>query len=90
MGYVASVNSKHRQTLAAVFTDPVSGTLVWADVERLLIACGAQVVEGNGSRVRFVFGREVETFHRPHPAKEAKRYQVRAARDFLERIGVRP
>ena len=33
---------------------------------------------------------EVETFHRPHPAKEAKRYQVRAARAFLERIGVTP
>jgi len=28
--------------------------------------------------------------HRPHPAKEAKRYQLRDARDFLERIGVRP
>jgi hypothetical protein len=27
-------------------------------------------------------------FHRPHPAKEAKRYQVRDARAFLERIGV--
>jgi HicA toxin of bacterial toxin-antitoxin, len=48
------------------------------------------VIEGRGSRVRFVWGDEVESFHRPHPAKEAKRYQVRAARDFLERIGVIP
>ncbi|AXI53000.1 type II toxin-antitoxin system HicA family toxin [Sulfitobacter sp. M220] len=32
----------------------------------------------------------VATFHCPHPAKEAKRYQVRAARAFLERIGVTP
>ena len=33
---------------------------------------------------------EVETFRRPHPTKEAKRYQIRAARAFLERIGVDP
>ena len=31
---------------------------------------------------------EVATFHRPHPAKEAKRYQVRDARDFLDRMGM--
>ena len=84
------MNSKHRKTLYVVFTDPVSGTVAWADVEGLLIEVGAQLVEGRGSRVRFVCGSEVETFHRPHPAKEAKRYQVRAARDFLERIGVTP
>ena len=77
-------------TLAVVFTDPVSGTIEWSAVERLLIAAGAQVIEGRGSRVRFEKDGEVETFHRPHPAKEAKRYQVRAARAFLERIGVTP
>lgn len=84
------MNSKHRKTLAVVFTDPVSGTIEWSAVERLLVAAGAQVIEGRGSRVRFEKDGEVETFHRPHPAKEAKRYQVRAARAFLERIGVTP
>ena len=84
------MNSKHRRTLAAVFADPVSGTIEWAAVEKLLMAAGAQVIEGRGSRVRFEKDGEVATFHRPHPAKEAKRYQVRDARDFLERIGVTP
>ena len=84
------MNSKHRKTLAVVFTDPVSGTVEWSAVERLLVAAGARVIEGRGSRVRFEKDGEVETFHRPHPAKEAKRYQVRAARAFLERIGVTP
>ena len=84
------MNSKHLRTLKALFTDPTSGTIAWTDVESLLFAVGARVVEGRGSRVRFICGEEVETFHRPHPAKEAKRYQVRAARDFLERIGIRP
>ena len=84
------MNNRHRKTLDTVFADPVTGTLAWADVETLLVAAGARVIEGRGSRVRFEKDGEVETFHRPHPAKEAKRYQVRAARAFLERIGVTP
>lgn len=90
MPYLVPVNSKHRKTLAAVFTDPVCGTIEWAAVESLLIAAGARLIEGRGSRVRFEKDGEIATFHRPHPAKEAKRYQVRDARDFLERIEVRP
>lgn len=84
------MNNRHRRTLDAVFADPISGTLAWADVEGLLVAAGAWIIEGRGSRVRFEKDGEVETFHRPHPAKEAKRYQVRAARAYLERIGVTP
>ncbi|WP_268807363.1 type II toxin-antitoxin system HicA family toxin [Tepidimonas taiwanensis] len=59
-------------------------------IEALLIAVGCTVIEGRGSRVRFAFGDKVATFHRPHPAKEAKPYQVEDARTFLERIGVKP
>ena len=88
--YLAPMNSKHRKTLVAVFTNPVSGTIEWAAVESLLLAAGAQMIEGRGSRVRFETDGEVATFHRPLPAKEAKRYQGRDARDFLERIGVKP
>lgn len=84
------MNSKHRKTLAAVFAHPVSGAIDWVAIENLLLAVGARPIEGRGSRVRFEKNGEVATFHRPHPAKEAKRYQVRDERDFLERIGVRP
>lgn len=84
------MNSKHKKTLALVFKDPVSGTIEWSAVEGLLIAVGCEVIEGNGSRVRFVKDGVVGTFHRPHPAKEAKRYQVKDAREFLIQIGVKP
>ncbi len=84
------MNSKHARTLKAVFKNPVSASVAWADIESLLVSVGCEVVEGSGSRVRFVMNGEVETFHRPHPAKEAKRYQVRAARDYLIRLGVKP
>lgn len=84
------MNSKQRRTLAAIFAEPVLGTIEWAAIESLFLAAGARLIEGRGSRVRFEKDGEVETFHRPHPIKEAKRYQVRAARAFLERIGVIP
>lgn len=84
------MNSKQTKTLEAIFKNPVSGTIEWADVEGLLIAVGCEVVEGNGSRVRFNYKGHIASFHRPHPAKEAKRYQVKDAREFLVQIGVRP
>lgn len=88
--FLSGMNSKHRKTLAVVFTDPVCGTIEWMAIEGLLLAADAQRIEGRGSRVRFEKDGEIVTFHRPHPGKEAKRYQVRDARDFLERIKVTP
>lgn len=83
------MNNRQRKTLEAIFTDPVSGTIHWSDIERLLIAVGCKVIEGSGSRVRFAFKGHVTAFHRPHPEKEAKRYQVKDAREFLILIGVK-
>ncbi len=84
------MRGRHRKTPAAIFHEPVSGTIEWTAIEGLLVAAGARMIEGRGSRVRFEKDGEVETFHRPHPAKEAKRYPVRAARAFLPRIGITP
>ncbi|NRP21665.1 hypothetical protein LPJGGPFB_04924 [Ensifer adhaerens] len=84
------MNSKQKKTLAAVFKDPVSGTIEWAAVENLLVAAGANVIEESGSRVKFEKDGIIASFHRPHLDKEAKRYQVRDAREFLRQIGVSP
>ena len=59
-------------------------------MESLFVALGCAVIEGNGSRVRSELGGVVATFHRPHPAKEAKPYQVRDAKLFLTEAGVKP
>ena len=67
-----------------------TNTLEWARVESLLVAAGARIVEGNGSRVRFELNGVVATFHRPLPGNEAKPYQVRDVRAFLEQAGVTP
>jgi HicA toxin of bacterial toxin-antitoxin, len=84
------MNSRHRKTLEAVFAEPTKTNLAWAAVEALLIAAGCELIEGSGSRVKFSHGSETVSFHRPHPGKEAIRYQVKDARALLEKIGVRP
>lgn len=84
------MNSKHRMTLDAIFSRPVPASLEWSRIEALFISLGAQVVEGGGSRVKFLLNGELASFHRPHPAKEAKPYQVRDARTFLQNIGIVP
>jgi hypothetical protein len=61
-----------------------------ADIESLLVSAGARVIEGSGSAVRFECNGVIARFHRPHPDKDAKRYQVKDARAFLSAIGVRP
>lgn len=84
------MNGTHRKTLAAVFSDPVNGALEWRRIEALLVAAGCSVTEGAGSSVTFECDGLRAYFHRPHPGKEALRYRVRDARDFLTAIGVTP
>jgi len=85
-----SMNSKQRKTLDAIFAKPTLTNLEWDHMESLLITVGCKVIEGNATRVRFVLGEAVTTFHRQHPAKEAKKYQVDDARVFLATIRVTP
>lgn len=66
------MNNRQRKTLLAIFSDPVSGSIAWADVESLLVGIGCTVIEGSGSRVRFERDGHLAFFHRPHPEKEAK------------------
>jgi HicA toxin of bacterial toxin-antitoxin, len=84
------MNASHKKTLLAIYAVPTSSTLEWKKIESLFLSLGAQTIEGNGSRVRFELNGVVATFHRPHPQKEAKPYQVRDAKEFLIQLGVQP
>jgi hypothetical protein len=88
--YHYSVNTRHRKTLAAIFAKPTSPNIVFADIEALIKALGGAMLEREGSRVRIDLQGECWRCHRPHPGKEAKRYQIEEAREFLERAGVLP
>jgi len=84
------MNSKNRKTLEAIFSHPTKSNIKWTDVKNLLLAVDAEMIEGEGSRVSFVKGTVKMAFHRPHPGKEVKPYQVEAARDFLLALEVTP
>jgi HicA toxin of bacterial toxin-antitoxin, len=84
------MHSKHRKTLATIFTDPVSARIRWRDIEALFRALGGELVEGRGSRVTVFLGDAKATFHRPHPRPDTDKGAVRAVRRFLLQAGVRP
>jgi hypothetical protein len=74
----------------AIFAKPTSPSIVFNDIEVLLVALGGQEHEREGSRVKITIKEEQWRCHCPHPGKEAKRYQVEEIRELLERIGVHP
>lgn len=89
MCYHLLMSNAHTKTWDAIFKTPTPATLEWRRIESLFLAVGAKRIEGSGSRVRFILNDVVATFHRPHPRKEAKPYQVRDARSFLENSGAK-
>ena len=84
------MNKAHRKTLNDIFSQPIPATLEWRRIESLFVSLGAQTIEGSGSRIRFDLNGVIAAFHRPHPAKDAKPYQVKDAKTFLENAGVKP
>jgi len=88
--YHLRVNAKHCKTLAAVFARPTLASIPFAEIEALVKALGGRITEREGSRIKVELKGEQWRCHRPHPAKEAKRYQVEEARELLERVGVLP
>lgn len=83
------LSGKHKATLEAVFADPVRAGIAWRDIEALLMACGAEISEGNGSRVRVALSGVRAVFHRPHPQKETDKGAVKSVRRFLTEAEIR-
>lgn len=84
------MNTRQKQTLQDVFEDQVRSNILWTDIESLLRACGAEISEGKGSRIRIVLNGVRAVFHRPHPQKETDKGAVKSMRRFLTEAGVMP
>ncbi|MCL2635739.1 MAG: type II toxin-antitoxin system HicA family toxin [Betaproteobacteria bacterium] len=84
------MKAKHAKTLRAVFARPTLASIVFADLASLIVALGGEVREGDGSRVVFELNGKRLYPHRPHPGKEARRYQVEELRALLESEGIQP
>jgi HicA toxin of bacterial toxin-antitoxin, len=85
-----NLSRKHQDTLDAIFATPVRAGIVWNDIEALFRACGAEISEGSGSRVRVALNDVRAVFHRPHPRKETDKGAVKSVRRFLTEAGLEP
>ncbi|CAN2042826.1 Type II toxin-antitoxin system HicA family toxin [Candidatus Magnetomoraceae bacterium gMMP-15] len=82
------MKAKHRKTFKAIFAKPTKANIKFNNIEALIKALGGEVREGGGSRIALeIFGSRKYT-HRPHPGKEAKRYQVEEIRDWLTKLEI--
>jgi HicA toxin of bacterial toxin-antitoxin, len=84
------MNKKHERTLESIFKNPVQSNVAWRDCEKLLEALGAEISEGNGSRVRIALNGVRAVFHRPHPQKEIDKGALVSLREFLENAKIIP
>ncbi|CAN5238969.1 type II toxin-antitoxin system HicA family toxin [soil metagenome] len=83
------MNRKHRQILKDIFENPVRANVLWSDIEKLLIALGAELSEGRGSRIRIALNGVRAVFHRPHPRKETDKGAMVSMRRFLTEAEVK-
>lgn len=88
--YHKVMNKKHYRTLEAIFKEPTQSSVLWSDIEKMLVSLGADISEGSGSRVRIVLNGIRAVFHRPHPQKETDKGAIRSMRHFLKNAGVKP
>ncbi len=82
------IRNKHQKILKSIFAKPVQSGILWIDIESLLVSLGAEISEGNGSRVRIALNGRRAVFHRPHPQKETDKGAVTSMRRFLTEAGV--
>jgi hypothetical protein len=72
------MNNKNRKTYDAIFAKPIGCNILWTEVVTLVLALGGDVIQGDGSKMRFDLNGVSLNIHSPHPQKELKRYQVKA------------
>lgn len=85
-----TLSGKHKAILEAIFAEPVRAGILWRDIEALFEACGGEISEGRGSRVRVALKGVRAVFHRPHPQKETDKGAVKSVRRFLSEAEIRP
>lgn len=83
------MQNKHRKTLEHIFKKPTPSNIEWKEKESLFKSLGAEISEGNGSRIRIKLNSVRAVFHRPHPKKETDKGAVNSVKRFLSNAGVK-
>jgi len=84
------MKAKHRRILDVIFSVPTRGGIVFSDIEALIVSLGGEVKEWEGSRIVFEIRAGRKYMHRPHPGKEAKKYQIEELREWFIKLEVNP
>ena len=84
------MSGKHLKTLQDVFATPAKSNIPWRDIGKMLLALGAEVSGGSGSRVRIALNEVRAVFHRPHPRKETDKGAVVSMKRFLLSANITP
>lgn len=83
------LNSKNKETLEAIFENPVRSDIAWSDIEGLLRALGGVIDnKRKGSRVGVSLRGVRAVFHEPHPNPSTDRGAVKNVRELLVRCGI--
>jgi hypothetical protein len=83
------MNKKQNEILRAIFKDPVQSNVKWTDIESLFKYLGAEISQGNGSRIRVILNGVKAVFHRPHPRKETDKGALVSVRRFLKNARIK-
>jgi len=83
------VNTKNKKTIENIYKRPIPNNILWADIENLFAALGAEISEGAGSRIRVKLNDVRAVFHRPHPEKVTDKGAVNSVKRFLDNAGVK-
>jgi hypothetical protein len=84
------MKGKHRRVLEPIYATPTRSGIVFSDIEALVVALDGDVREGAGSRIVFELRGSRRYLHRPHPGKEAKKYQIEDLREWFGQLEVKP
>jgi hypothetical protein len=83
------MNKKQLKILRSIFKEPVQSNIKWVDIESLFKFLGAEISQGDGSRIRVILNGVKAVFHRPHPRKETDKGALCSVRRFLRNAGIK-
>lgn len=81
--------SKHEKTLQKLTAEPTLNSIKWSDLKGALESLGYELINGSGSRRKFVH-KETKVLiscHEPHPKPEVKPYIIRQIAEHLKAQG---
>ncbi|MCX6385133.1 MAG: hypothetical protein NTV40_00610 [Solirubrobacterales bacterium] len=82
------LTSRHRDTVAEIFSHPTSHNIEWRHVISLLEHVG-EVQDAHNGKLKVTLGPETEAFHRPH-GKDVNIQMVVDLRRMLTNAGYSP